>query len=99
MKFVLANGGNTTEKNSDGNTVMMYAARGGSVEAMKLILANGGRMTDKDNNGHTVMMYAAEGGSVEAMQFVLANGGSLKGVLYYCSSGETRDFCRSSGGD
>ena len=99
MKFVLANGGNLTDKDSNGCTVMMSAAYGGSVEAMKFVLANGGNLTDKDSNGCTVMMAAAYGGSVEAMKLVLANGGSLKGVLRCCSSDETKEFCRSCGGD
>ena len=47
----------------------------------------------------TVMMSAAYGGSVEAMKFVFANGGSMKGVLQYCISDETKEFCRSCGGD
>ena len=33
------------------------------------------------------------------MKLVLANGGTMKGVLDYCSTDETREFCQSSGGN
>ena len=33
-----------TDKTNNGHTVMMAAAKGGSVEAMKLVHANGGTM-------------------------------------------------------
>ena len=87
------------DKDMDGYTVMMAAAKGGSVEAMKFALENGGSMAGKTRDGYTVMMYAAQGGSVEAMKLVLAYGGSLKGVLRYCSTQETAEFCQCSGGD
>ena len=32
-----------TDKDDYGQTVMIYAAQGGSVEAMKLVFANGGQ--------------------------------------------------------
>ena len=48
-----------TDKDLSGWTVMMFAALGGSVDAMKFVLANGGKMTDKARYGATVMMAAA----------------------------------------
>ena len=93
MKFVLDNGGSMTDKDNHGHTVMESAALRGSVEAMKFVLDNGGRLT------HATMIFAAFSDSVEAMKFVLDNGGSMKGVLRWCHSDETKKFCRSSGGD
>ena len=56
-------------------------------------------MTDKNSDGLTLMMLAAAGGSVGAMRFALANGGSMRGVLCFCNCNETKEFCRSRGGD
>ena len=56
-------------------------------------------MTDKlytRKDGGTAMIFAALGGHVEAMKFVLDNGGSMKGVMQYCNTDETKEFCRSS---
>ena len=39
MRFILENGGNMSDMDNDGRTVMMAAARGGSVEAMEFVLA------------------------------------------------------------
>ena len=42
VEFVLANGGNMSDKDERGSSALMEASFGGSVEAMKYILANGG---------------------------------------------------------
>ena len=98
MKYVLANGGSITDKDISGITVMMEAANGSSVEAIEFLLANGGSVTEKDCSGSTAMSFAARRGSVEVMKCVLANGGSMDGVLDWCCSVETANFCMLCGG-
>ena len=94
-KLVLANGGgNMTDRDNNGWTVMMHAAYSGSIEAMRLLLANGGNMTDKRDDGYTVMMAAAYGGSIDAVKLALANGGDMTDKCNdgYCKEISVGDF-------
>lgn len=58
VKLLLANGATVNEADEAGETPLMLAARGGSIETVQTLLKAGAAINAKDRKGQTALVYA-----------------------------------------
>jgi len=94
VRFLLSESANPSFVDSNGHTVLMAAAHGGSGEVISLLLADGVDITTKDNEGKTAFDYAKLTRKKDALMNLLAVGatpGREKTVLVL-GAGFTKAF-------
>jgi len=62
---------------SDAETALIKAAKGGYFKAVKALVARGAKVDDRNCLGETALMVAAEVGSAETVQFLLDSGADV----------------------
>jgi ankyrin repeat protein len=63
--------GSDVNKQSNGLTPLMYAARHGRLEIIKLLVANGAKINRKNEKGYNAMKYAKLSSAKEAITLLL----------------------------
>ncbi|AIF80979.1 hypothetical protein I862_02080 [endosymbiont of Acanthamoeba sp. UWC8] len=71
VEFFLKNGAGINEKDNDGNTSLILAARKGHKEVIEILLKRGANINEKDNNGATALIAAAQNGHKEAIEVLI----------------------------
>ncbi|HNY10019.1 MAG TPA: ankyrin repeat domain-containing protein [Candidatus Wallbacteria bacterium] len=69
-KMLVARGVTANIKNNSGETVLMMAARNGSVPFMKFLIENGSDVNARNNNGITAMGYAKKARQQNSIAFL-----------------------------
>lgn len=83
VKLALANGVNVNERDADGRTALMWAARNNFADIAELLLDHGADVDAKDKEGMTAARWAVFGitnryGSREALGLLVARGADIE---------------------
>ena len=79
VNAVIAQGVDVNAKNKDenGGTALMMAAREGNVDIVKALLAAGADIGAKDNDGDAALVWAVEEGRADIVEMLLAAGADI----------------------
>ena len=70
-------GADVHEKDSEGNTVLMWASERGCKEVVDTLLEKGADVNAKNKIGRTALMEASENGHKEVVELLIKNGANL----------------------
>lgn len=76
--YLLNRGANVEAVDTDGNSSLHYASRGGHVFLVKLLYERGAGINVTNNKGYTSLHNAASGGHTAVMEFLLSKGARLE---------------------
>ena len=65
------------EKDNEGNTDLMLAAKKGHYAVVKYLLEKGASEKEKDNEGNTALMLAAKNGHIDVVKVLLCYGADV----------------------
>ena len=88
-KMLLDHGADPFQTNSDGQTLLMLAAREECPWDVSVYLKLGLDVNARDKHGQSALYYAVRSGSLECVELLLANGADITNVTIY---GETLLF-------
>ena len=74
MQLIKNAGGDITNRDSEGCTAIMLAAKEGREQATKLLLEWGANVNERDNDGKTALMHACENGHLPTVELLLSHG-------------------------
>ncbi len=73
VKTLLLRGAEINEKDAQGNTALISAARMGNTEVVRLLIAANADLNLMNNRGHTALSTAVRTGSVDVMNLLIDN--------------------------
>ena len=77
VELLVTNGTDVNARDSNGKTVLMYAAWSAHPNVVKLLLAQRADVNAKDNVGRTALMCAAQEGRLETVELLLTKGADI----------------------
>jgi ankyrin repeat protein len=83
VKELLAKKISLTERNGDGETVLILAADKGFLEIVELLIAKGAALDEKDKKGNTALILAAREGRLAVVELLIEKGAALDENDYY----------------
>ena len=74
VKLLVGLGADLSRRNSDGDTVLIYAARKGHLEIVMLLVEKGADVSHQNNKGYTALIRAANNGHSEIVKLLVEYG-------------------------
>ena len=74
-------GGDVNAKNSDGDTILHYAAQSGSLEIVKYLVEHGADVNCKTKKNESVLHYAARSRSLEIVKYLVEHGADVNSKI------------------
>lgn len=93
VRTLLANGADANQKDRNGYTALMYAARNGDVETMKALVDAGAAVNARDCavNGWPPLIHAIHKSNNQAVYFLLERGADVNMRAGRCAEGEVKE--------
>ena len=78
VKGFVNSGGDVNEKNSEGNTILHYAAQSGSLEIVKYLVEHSADVNCKTKKNESVLHYATQSpGSLDIVKYLVEHGADI----------------------